>query len=176
MRMGVELEPDEKVCWEGRPAPRCYVFRNWRHSVFGALFLLLAVWWQTIGIQMSAVYGFAWLSWLPVPFVLLGLYLSLGHLFWARLEWSHVFYVITNQRILVREGLLPPRTSSLALNELTYFCLHPHSQELGSIVVHAGSKESCLKIRCIEYPRRVTDLLEQSMNEKVCLSSSGPSE
>ncbi|MBW2476351.1 MAG: PH domain-containing protein [Deltaproteobacteria bacterium] len=176
MRWGAELEPEEKICWEGRPTPRCYVFRNWRHSVFGVLLLLLAVWWQTVGIQISAVYDFPWLSWLPIPFVLLGLYLSLGHLFLARLEWNHVFYAITDQRILVKEGLLQRRTSSLELNEVTYFCLHPHSQELGSIVVHAGPKESFVKIRCIEYPRRVTGLLEQAMNGKACLPSSASSE
>ena len=45
--------------------------------------------------QMAAVYDLPWLAWLPVPFMLIGLYLSLGHHLLARLEWKNVFYAVS---------------------------------------------------------------------------------
>ena len=73
---------------------------------------------------MSETYESTWLAWLPLPFLLLGLYLAIGHLLQARLEWSRVYYAITNRRLLVQRGLLKPCIESLGLSEITYFSLH----------------------------------------------------
>ena len=162
------LKPKEVISWEGRPAPRCYTFRNWKHSIFGLLLLLISTYWQVIGLQLSVEYEMAWLSWLPTPFLLIGFYLALGHLILSRLEWNRVLYLVTDQRILVRRGLFQELTEEMPLDQVTYFCLQPHGKELGSIRIHGDDENSVLKLKCIEYPRKVTGLLEQAMGDKAC--------
>lgn len=162
------LGADEPLVWEGRPAPRCFTFRNWRHSVFGIIFLLLCSWWQSVGIQMAAVYELPWLAWLPTPFLLGGLYLSLGHLLLARLEWDKVFYAASGRRLLVRRGLLRLRLATLDLERLSYFRMQPLGKELGTFRVHGAPDDPVLVLHCIEHPQRLIALLEQAMGERAC--------
>lgn len=162
------LSDDESIQWQGRPAPRCYTFRNWRHSVFGIILLLLTTWWQSIALQMAAVYELPWLAWLPVPILLAALYLSLGHLLLARLEWNRVYYAMTDRQLLVQRGLMKSRIASLPLDRVTYFRLRPLGLELGSLRVYGEEGDPVLPLSCIEYPRQLTDLLEAAMGEKAC--------
>ena len=160
MMQDLVLEAGEEVCWDGRPAPRCYTFRHWRHSIFGCVFLAICTFWQVLGTSMADEYALPWLVWLPMPFVLLGIYLSLGHLLQARLEWNRVYYAITNRRLLTQRGLLRLHTDELALTDITYFRLHRQGGELGTLFVYKG-KEKQLILHCLEHPRRATDLLEE---------------
>ena len=92
--------------------------------------MVLATWWQAVGYQLSHVYGMRLLAWLPLPFLLLGLHLSIGHLLLARFEWERVFYAVTDQRVFVRRGLWRQRCESLPLPDVTYFQLKPYGREL----------------------------------------------
>ena len=156
------LSEGEELRWEGRPAPRCYTFRNWRQSLFGAVFLVFCSVWQGLSLGMARTSEMAWLAWLPWPFLLYGFYLAFGHLLHARLEWDRVHYVITDRRLLVQRGLLKACVESMALGEITYFRLDRHAEELGTLQVHQG-REKKLILHCIEHPRRATDLLEAAM-------------
>jgi len=158
-----QLTADESVLWEGRPAPRCYVFRNWRHSLFGVLLLLLSTWWQAVGYQLGQLYDLIWLGWLPIPFVLLGLYLALGHVLLARYEWERVFYAVTDRRVLVLRGLFRSRIDSLALAEVTCFQVRPHGRDLATVRVCSGMARPHLVLLCIEHPGRLLELLESAM-------------
>jgi len=166
-----QLAAGESLRWAGRPAPRCYVFRNWRHSLFGLLLLLLATWWLSVGQQLSQVYGMRLLAWLPLPFVLVGLYLAVGHLLHARLEWERVFYAVTDSRVLVRRGLLRPRCESLALPAVTYFQLRPYAPELATVRIRADAHGGTLLLSCVEYPGEVVALLEAAMRESGVLAA-----
>lgn len=159
------LAADEEVRWTGRPAPRCYTFRHWRHSIFGTLFLLICIYWQVLGVLMAETYATAWLAWLPLPFLLIGVYFSIGHLVQARLEWNHVFYVITNRRLLCQRGLRQRRIQSMELASVTYFKLQLKGEQLGTLQVYHGEKEQLI-LHCLEYPRQATDLLEESMQRE----------
>lgn len=176
MNWQAELNPEEMVLWEGRPAPRCYTFRNWRHSIFGILFLLLATWWEAVGMQMSAVYELPWLAWLPIPFVVFGLYLGLLHHLVARLEWDRVGYLITDRRILVRRGFFRPRQECLEMDQVSYFRLKPLGESLGSFQIYGETAQDRVALLCIEYPRRVVDLLETAMKDRACPLSERPKE
>jgi len=99
------LLPEESLRWQGRPAPRCWTFRNWRHSLFGMLLLPFSIWWQGIGLSLGREYANVWLFLLPLPVLLFALYLAFGHLLLARLEWERVFFAVTDRRILVRRGV-----------------------------------------------------------------------
>ncbi|MBE0576094.1 MAG: PH domain-containing protein [Desulfuromonadales bacterium] len=168
MRQDLVLADGEEIRWEGRPAPRCYTFRHWRHSIFGIIFLSICSYWQILGFELSKEYDSIWLAWLPAPFVLLGFCLAIGHLLQARLEWNHVYYAITDRRLLVKCGLLKRRIDSLQLSEITYFSLLHQGEQLGTLRVHKG-KEKSLTLHCLEYPRHATDLLEQAMGDKACV-------
>jgi len=166
MRGDLRLTEGETVRWEGRPAPRCYTFRRWRHSIFGCIFLALTGFWQVLGIEMASTYASAWLAWLPLPFLLVGGYLSVGHLLQARLEWDRVLYVITDRRLLAKRGLFKPWVESMELAAVTYFSLHYQGEQLGTLHVYRG-KEQKLVLHCIEHPRRAAELLEEAINQGV---------
>ena len=156
------LEDGETIRWEARPAPRCYTFRHWRHSVFGLIFLLICSYWQVLGIAMADTYAVRWLAWLPLPFVITGLYFFVGHLVQARLEWNHVYYAITDRRVIVQRGLARPLSKFIELSELTYFSLHRQGEQLGTVRVHQGRGQQ-LVLHCIEQPHRATELLEEAI-------------
>ena len=164
MRQDLALDADEDIRWEGRPAPRCYTFRHWRHTIFGLIFLAICSYWQILGFEMAETYESIWLAWLPLPFLLLGFYLSIGHLLKSRLEWNYIYYAITDRRLLVQRGFLKQRIESLELSEITYFSLHHQGEQLGTLRVHK-EQEKPLTLHCVEHPRRATDLLEEAMDE-----------
>ena len=70
------LQPGETLCWEGRPAPRCYTFRHWRHALFGLLLCAFCTVWTWLGVQQAAEQGWPWLAWVPLPFLGYALWLA----------------------------------------------------------------------------------------------------
>lgn len=176
MNWNAYLEPGEQLRWEGRPAPRGFTFRNWKHSVFGLLLSILSIFWFTVGIQLRAVFGSALIPWIPVPFLLTGLYLAIGHVLVARFEWEKVFYAVTDRRVLSTRGVFRPRLESLHLQDLTHFLLKPLGQELGSFRLVGGVPPRSISLPCIEYPRRVAALLEAALaaNNRLAQPSAAP--
>jgi len=164
MRQAFDLAAGEVVRWEGRPAPRCYTFRNWRHSFFGLVLMPVCSFWQFSGLDFAKEYETLWLAWLPLPFLLMAIYLTIGHLFQARLEWNHVYYALTDRRLMMQRGLLTRRIESVELKDITYFRMLPYGEQLGTLQIYRG-QEKRLTLHCIEYPRLLTDLLEETMNK-----------
>ena len=162
MKRELILGVGEEIRWEGRPAPRCYTFRNWRHSFFGLVLLPVCSYWQYSGLGFAEEYEIFWLAWLPLPFLLMALYLTIGHFLQARLEWNHVYYAITDCRLLVQRGLLTRRIESLELQDITYFRLTPQGEQLGTLQIRKG-EDKPLTLHCVEHPRQATDLLEEAM-------------
>lgn len=163
MNWNDHLNKDEIIIWQGKPAPRCYTLRNWPHSLFGMVLLLACLVWFYVGINIehdnqSLVY-----SWIPVPFLLASLYLLIGHLLIARLEWDSVYYTVTDQRVLVQRGLVKKTISSLALEDIVWFKLKSFSENLGSVSIRGQRANNTIIIACIEQPRQFTDLLEKAM-------------
>ena len=165
-RWAATLQEGEEISWEGRPAPRCYTFRHWKHSIFGSVFLLISVIWQYLCFEMSESYEIWWLVWLPLPFLLIGVYFSIGHLIQARLEWNDVYYAVTDRRLLVQRGQI----RSMDLAEITYFKMQKKGEELGTFMVHKG-EDMKLILHCIEHPQKLFKLLEDAMGEKACPKS-----
>jgi hypothetical protein len=163
MMIGFALAESEHLKWEGRPAPRCYTFRHWRHSIFGMLFLGLACGWQILGMQMAEEHT-AWLAWVPLPFLLIGIYLSVGHLIQARLEWNNVRYAITDQRLLAERGLFRRKVTSMSLVEMSYFRLDRQGENLGTLRVYQPGGQQMV-LHCLEYPQQATRLLETAFSQ-----------
>ncbi len=159
------LDESETIRWEGRPAPRAFTFRNWKHSLVGFLLLVLALFWESVGLQLKAVYDTPLVFWAPIPFILVGLYLSIGHLFLARIEWEKVYYAVTDRQVLVQKGLFRRRVEQMSLADLTYFRVRPLGAELGTVQLCSGEGDRALVVSCIEYPRQMTRLLEDALEQ-----------
>jgi len=159
------LLPGESLRWQGRPAPRCWTFRNWRHSLCGLLLLPFCIWWQGIGTSLGQDYATLWLGLLPLPVLGAALYLAFGHLLVARLEWEEVFFAITDRRILLRKGLRGQILVTFPLDQVGAYHLLPQGKTLGSVRVYPRGGERWLTLSCIEYPQHVTALLEAALAE-----------
>ena len=160
------LFPGEILQWEGRPAPRCYTFRQWRLALFGLVLTGFCAAWTWMGVELSAQEGWPWLAWLPLPFLAFALWLAFGTLFAARLEWNNVAYAVTNRRVIVRHGLFKPQQVELDLARITWFRLQPHGEEIGSLRIVGEAGDPVLQMHCIEYPRRPADLLEAAIKAR----------
>lgn len=163
MNWNDHLNENETVIWQGKPAPRCYTLRNWPHSLFGLVLLLSCLVWFYVGINIGNDTHQAVYSWIPVPFLLASLYLIVGHLLLARLEWESIYYAVSDKRVLVHSGLFKRTVSSLLLEDITWFRLKPFSENLGSVSIRGKGRETKLVVACIEQPRQFTDLLEAAM-------------
>jgi len=154
------LAEGERIDWQGRPAPRCYTFRNWIHSLFGVVILLAAICWFVLAVELGQTEQNVLLVWMPLPFLLAGFYLSVGHLILSRFEWERVYYALTDQRLVATRGYFRPRVDSVALAEIVWFELRPLGDQLGTVRVRCRDLQQRLTISCIEYPHKLTDLLE----------------
>ena len=163
MNWSDHLNDNETIVWQGKPAPRCYTLRNWPHSLFGLVLLLSCLVWFYVGVNIEHDTYQAVYSWIPVPFLLASLYLIIGHLLIARLEWESVYYAVTDQRILVQRGLVKKTVVMLLLKDVTWFRLKPFTENLGSVSIRGQNQAPQLTIACIEHPRQFTDLLEAAM-------------
>ena len=163
MNWNDHLNNDETIVWQGKPAPRCYTSRNWPHSLFGLVLLLSCLVWFYVGINVETGSQQAVYSWIPVSFLLASLYLIVGHLFLARLEWESVYYAVSDQRVLVQRGLMKKTVSTLSLEEIVWFRLKSYSETLGTVSIRAQGNNRSLVVACIEQPRQFTDLLETAM-------------
>lgn len=156
----------ETLQWEGRPAPRYYTFRQWRHALFGLVVTIICAIWTALGVQQAAELGWPWLAWVPLPFLGYALWLAGGQLLAARLEWNRVAYAITDRRIALRRGILQDREVTLPLERITWFRLEPHGEALGTLRIRGEAGDPVLVLHGIEYPRRPAELLEKAIKAR----------
>ncbi|MDY0268117.1 hypothetical protein [Trichloromonas sp.] len=163
MNWNDDLALGENLTWEGRPAPRAFTFRNWVHSLFGVLLLAVAIYWQVIACGLAKAQPWPWPALIPVPFWLAGLYLAVGHLLLARLEWSRVGYAVTTQRLLIRRGLFRPHLESIPLASLCSFRVKPLGPELAHVRAVSAEGGAVLSFLAVEHPAALLTLLEEAL-------------
>lgn len=146
------LKPDERIVWEGRPAPRAFTFRNWRWSLSAAsglvVLLLLSQGFWLFDVDYG-VWGWAGLA--------VGVLAVVGHLVWARLEWERVFYVLTDQRLVAVSGLFGRRRQELPLSDLE--SVEQLSLGAALATVKFAGKGRCLTLHCLEHPQLLLGFL-----------------
>ncbi len=141
------LEQNEVLLWQGRPAPRCYLFRYWR-SQLGALIVLLF---------FGALFGQAWQRDLSLPalgFLLLPLLPALLfgpiRLVYLRWRWETLFYAVSDRRLFVRYGW-NKQTLSYPWLTLHTVILHPYTDRLATIELTFADSRRVL-LECLEEP------------------------
>lgn len=145
------LASDETLLWHGRPAPRAYTFRNWRHALFGLVLALPCLFWQLVGIELAAAGSPAWVAWLPLPFNLGCLYLAFGQLLIARLEWERVYYAVSDVTIYRYSGFFRPRLERMPLQEVRAVRKKSLGSNLATIRID-GREGASLVFSAIEHP------------------------
>lgn len=154
----LSLPADETILWQGRPAPRAFTFRNWRHALFGLVLLLPCLLWQLAGIELVAAGAPPWVAWLPLPFNLGCLYLAFGQLLIARLEWEQVLYVVSDCTIYQRRGFFRSRLRCLPLAAVTGVRKKSLGPNLATIRIDSREGDSLLLV-AIEHPELLLRLL-----------------
>jgi len=156
------LEAGETLRWQGRPAPRCYTFRNWKHSLFGVFLSVPSLFWLLVGHELRANGSPFWVAWLPISFVLISAWLAAGHLFWARLEWDKLFYAVTDRRVVIQRGIFRQQQQSLALSELTGVKVRRLGVHLATLRLEGRGGHWYLC--CLEHPETLLALLQGELS------------
>ena len=156
------LAEGETLLWQGRPAPRCYTFRNWKFAAAGTALFLACSFWMMLGLQLEETGEFSSLLVLmTLPLVLASFMLGPGHLLLSRWRWDNIFYALSDQRILMRSGLLQARIRSYPATEMSGWQQKRFAQQLASIRILRG-EDAPLVFACIEQPQNLTQLLPKS--------------
>ncbi len=168
----------EALVWQGRPAPRCFTFRHWGRSLFWLAVLVIAVVWQFAGWTIYADSGQVVWTLIPLPLWVLAFSLSVGRVVRARLEWEHVFYVLSAERLRIQAGI-PRRILRFNLDELSYVRLDLYRSNsknkkhgcdgfcasgLGKLYLEFGNKKVVLS--CIEHAASVFEHLQRHIDTR----------
>jgi hypothetical protein len=138
-----ELEPNERLTWSGQPL-QGLTFRQ------GDLFLVpFSVLWG--GIAFYSAYTAVFVRNAPpfamiwsIPFVLIGVYLTIGRFFFDSYQRRWTFYGLTNQRVLILSEVWTREVKSIDLRKLNEISLTERSDGSGNILFGSASPYTSL--------------------------------
>lgn len=137
-----ELTRNERLLWSGVPQPGL----RWRSSDWFAVpFALL---WSYMMMFGTARHGMnpdlspLYLTPEGIPMVLVGLYLLVGRFFIDSFQRSRTYYGLTDQRIIIVNGLFNRQVKSLTLATLSDISLTERSDGSGVIAFGPGPSSS----------------------------------
>lgn len=115
--MNTELPSSEQVLWSGSPVRYPVFDQQDAYLVpFSILFCGFAIFWESNAVRLRAPFFF--LIW-GLPFLAIGLYISVGRLVVRQIMMRSVVYTITNLRIIMRwNGMANERERSRYLAHL----------------------------------------------------------
>ncbi len=149
------LETEERITWQGRPAPRAYTFRNWRWSLQAAAGLVMVLFFRQGNGPLQVDYAVdQWWTWAGL---VVGFWAGIGHLLWARMEWEHVFYLLTDRRLVAVSGILGRRCQILSLGQIQKVEQQALGTALATVKVFGDGRQ--ITLHCLEYPHLLMRLL-----------------
>lgn len=149
------LEAEECIVWQGRPAPRAYTFRNWRWSMQAAAGLAMVLLFQQGNGPLQVDYAVdQWWTWAGL---VVGFWAGIGHILWARMEWEHVFYMMSDRRLVAISGILGRRQQVFSLEQLQKVEQQSLGKALATVKISGGGQH--MTLLCLEYPQLLLQLL-----------------
>jgi hypothetical protein len=127
------LEPGESLLWAGKP--RQGLFLRPSDVVVAPITLFWAgfvIAWE-IGVLSSGPQAAFWL-W-GVPFVIVGLYITVGRFFVDARSRAKTYYALTNRRIVIASGLFVHTIHSLPLRTLSHISVVERKDGTGTILL-----------------------------------------
>ncbi|MFD2783849.1 PH domain-containing protein [Hymenobacter rubripertinctus] len=127
------LISDEKLIWTGKPKTGI-VFRS--SDAFLIPFSLrwggFAVFWETSVLATGAPFPFALFG---IPFILVGLYITVGRFFLDAKKRANTIYGITPDRIIIKTGIFSMEIKSLNIRTLSDVTINQKADNSGTITL-----------------------------------------
>ena len=153
------LAAGESLRWEGRPAPRCYVFRHWLQALIGLVLFLACSFWLMVGVQLVREKGYSpWLLLVPILLVVVAFLIGPGQLLLSRWRWEKIFYGLTEGRLLVQSGFFRVRTTAYPLAELKGYQQKTYGKKQVSFRLSFHGRRPVV-LECLEHADLLRDLL-----------------
>lgn len=138
-----QLDPGERVLWTGQPKQGVLLRGSDAFLIpFSLLWAGFAFFWEWSAIQTGAPLAF--LLW-GVPFVAMGIYMVIGRFFVESWQRSKTHYAVTNERILIVDGIRRETVRTSRLGDLADISLSIHSDGAGTITFGSSSMPEMLR-------------------------------
>jgi hypothetical protein len=127
------LSSDEKLIWTGKPKTGI-LFRSSDAFLipFSLLWAGFAVFWETSVLATGAPFPFALFG---IPFVLVGLYITVGRFFLDAKKRANTIYGITPDRIIIKTGIFSREIKSLNIRTLSDITINQKADNSGTITL-----------------------------------------
>ena len=127
------LSSDEKLIWTGKPKTGI-IFRSSDALLipFSLLWGGFALFWETSVITTGAPFFFK--LW-GIPFVLVGLYITIGRFFVDAKKRANTIYGITHDRIIIKSGIFSQDIKSLNIRTLSDITINQKADNSGTITL-----------------------------------------
>jgi hypothetical protein len=127
------LSSDEKLIWTGKPKTGIMFRSSDAYLIpFSLLWCGFAIFWEASVIVTDAPFFFK--LW-GIPFVLIGLYTTVGRFFLDAKKRSNTIYGITNDRIMIKTGIFSREIKSLNIRTLSDITIHQKTNNSGTITL-----------------------------------------
>jgi hypothetical protein len=125
------LDRGERQLWSGFPRQGIVVRPSDAFAVpFSLVWGGFAVFWESMVLRSKAPFPFALFG---VPFVAVGLYITVGRFFLDARRRAHTVYAVTSDRVIIGAGVFTPETKSLSLATLSDVTLTERPDGSGTI-------------------------------------------
>jgi hypothetical protein len=132
-----ELGRSERLLWSGMPQQGlCLRAADILMVPFSLMWGGFAVFWEYSVVSSGAPLFFT--LW-GIPFVLVGIYIVVGRFFVDSFQRSRTYYGVTDQRIIIRRGLMGRAITTLLIQNLNELLLTERSDHSGSITFGPSS-------------------------------------
>jgi hypothetical protein len=126
-----QLDPGERVLWTAQPKQGVLLRSSDAFMIpFSLLWGGFAFFWEWSVIHSGAPLLFV--LW-GIPFVFMGIYIVVGRFFVESLQRSKTHYAVTNERVLIVDGLRKKTVRNVPLSGLTDISLSEHANGTGTI-------------------------------------------
>ena len=167
-----ELDAGEQVLWSGRALPGLRIESgSLVQSAFGLVFFGISVASLFAAGKESTIFPVLWTSLL----VLAGFYYVVGHFFWNAICRRYTEYAVTNQRVIVRSGIMSETTQSIEYRKIRTLTLTEKSDGSGTIqfgeanAVSAGEgiTSNATKMEAVPDARSVYNIIRKASQRSI---------
>ena len=127
------LSSGEKLIWAGKPKTGILLRSSDTFLIpFSLLWGGFSVFWETSVITTDATVFFK--LW-GIPFVLVGIYITIGRFFIDAKKRANTIYGITTDRIIIKSGIFSSEIKSLNIKTLSDITINQKSDNSGTITL-----------------------------------------